>query len=146
MSKRIRLFIVLVVLIICGSFLYPTIQWYFRIPEQEKELAASSRQNIRDYAEKMAAEKLRTLKNLASESDETDLPEEFSFMTDQAEENYELRDERTPRIGRSRTFFEALPTKRRSSSTSRVTTGTRSSRSRRRNGTLCSSDSICPGV
>jgi preprotein translocase subunit SecD len=97
MSKRIRLFIVLVVLIICGSFLYPTIQWYFRIPEQEKELAASSRQNIRDYAEKMAAEKLRTLKKLASESDETDLPEEFSFMTDQAEENYELRDERAPR-------------------------------------------------
>ena len=96
MSKRIRLFIILVVLAICGVFLYPTIQWYFRISEAEKELAASSRQFIRDYAQKEAADKLETLKELALEEEEVDLPEEFSFMIETVKENYKLQDRRVP--------------------------------------------------
>ena len=109
MSKRIRLFIVLVILAVCGIFLYPTIQWYFRIPEQKKELAASSKQYIRDYAQRQAAEKLKQLKQLAAEEEEAEVPDEFGFLMKRAEENYKIREETVPSDWTIQNVFKSFP-------------------------------------
>ncbi len=109
MSKRIRLFIILVVLAICGVFLYPTIEWYFRVAEAKKELAASSRQFIRDYAQKEAADKLETLKALALEDEEADLPKEFEFIIGQVKENYKLQDKRVPDTWTVQNVLQSFP-------------------------------------
>ncbi len=109
MSKRIRLFIILVVLAICGVFLHPTIEWYFRVSEAKKELAASSRQFIRDYAQKEAADKLETLKALALEDEETDLPDEFEFIIGQVKENYKLQDKRVPDTWTVQNVLQSFP-------------------------------------
>ena len=39
MKKRGRLFIVLLVVVICGIFLYPTVKWYGFVPQETKDLA-----------------------------------------------------------------------------------------------------------
>ena len=109
MSKRIRLFIVLVVLAACGIFLYPTIQWYFRTSEQKKELAASSKQYIRDYAQRQAAEKLERLKQLAAEEDEAEVPKEFDFLIKRAEENYKIQEKRVPSSWSVQNVFKSFP-------------------------------------
>ncbi len=96
MSKRLRFFLVLVVLGICGAFLYPTFQWYFSVPEDAKERASGSKQQIRDYAQRKAAEDLETLKELAREDEDAPLPQEYAFLLKEAQENYSLAEKETP--------------------------------------------------
>ena len=96
MSKRLRFFLVLVVLGICGAFLYPTFQWYFSVPEDAKERASGSKQQIRDYAQRKAAEDLETLKELAREDEDAPLPQEYEFLLKEAQENYSLAEKETP--------------------------------------------------
>jgi preprotein translocase subunit SecD len=85
MSKRFRLIIILVLLVICGVFLYPTAKWYFAIPQEEKTLAASSRVQARDYSNRQAREDLDLL--LAMD-DDTKVPEDYKYLISQAKENY----------------------------------------------------------
>lgn len=96
MSKRLRFFLVLVVLAICGAFLYPTFQWYFFVPEEAKERAAGSKQQIRDYAQRKAAEDLEALTELAREDEESPVPPEYDFLLQVAQENYSLADKESP--------------------------------------------------
>ena len=42
MSKRTRFIIVLVVIVGCLGFLYPTVNWYFLRPQWETDLSESS--------------------------------------------------------------------------------------------------------
>ncbi|HOV62478.1 MAG TPA: protein translocase subunit SecD [Spirochaetia bacterium] len=90
MSKRARLFIVLLVLVICGVFMYPTIHWYFIVPESDKELAAGSREQIRAYARGIASKGVNELKALAQKSPEASVPDAYAFLIDYAKENYKL--------------------------------------------------------
>ena len=62
MSKRGRLIVVLLVLAVCGYFLYPTISWYSFVPQETKELATGSKEQIKEYARGRAAQDLRELK------------------------------------------------------------------------------------
>ena len=96
MSKRLRFFLVLVVLGICGAFLYPTFQWYFSVPEDAKERASGSKQQIRDYAQRKAAEDLETLKELAREDEDAPVPQEYEFLLKEAQENYSLAEKEPP--------------------------------------------------
>ncbi|MFW5811800.1 MAG: protein translocase subunit SecD [Alkalispirochaetaceae bacterium] len=88
MSKRLRL---LLILLLAGfgvlTFL-PTFQWYFTVPEDMKQLATSSRVQIRDYAVRQAREALGDLR-VAAQADNP-LPEEYSFLIPEAEENFSL--------------------------------------------------------
>ncbi len=92
MSKRARLLVVLAVIIVFGVFLYPTVRWYFLTTDADKELAASSREQIRIYSQNLAEEELEELKILAATGDA--VPSEFSYLIDTAKENYKL--ERKP--------------------------------------------------
>ena len=97
MRKRVRLFIVLLVLLICGAFLYPTFQWYFLIPREQKELALGSRSDIRAYSQRQANEGLSILKELAATNPQAPVPEELSFLVDKAKANYKLEKKELPK-------------------------------------------------
>mgnify|MGYP000923329887 CR=1 FL=1 len=64
MKKRGRLFIVLLVVVMCGFFLYPTVKWYAFVPQETKDLATESKVQIREYALGQATRDLRSLKEL----------------------------------------------------------------------------------
>ena len=59
MSKRFRLLLILILIGVAFAFLYPTIEWYFFVPEQKRELSYASRNQIKLYAERKAADILR---------------------------------------------------------------------------------------
>lgn len=85
MSKRLRLLIILG-LIAFGAFaFYPTVQWYFFVPEDMQILAQSSRVEIRDWAQGQARRALTDLSAAASSGDV--LPEEYQFLSNVAQRN-----------------------------------------------------------
>ncbi len=94
MNKRARLFLVLLVVIVCGAFLYPTFEWYFLVPEEDKIIAASSNEQIRIYAQERASEDLELLNSLAAR--DAALPDGFDSLAETAEENYRLEDRNIP--------------------------------------------------
>ena len=96
MSKRGRLIVVLLVLAVCGYFLYPTISWYACVPQETKELATGSKEQIKEYARGQAAQDLRELKDLVKSNLEAPLPSEFSFMKELAKDNYQEADLKVP--------------------------------------------------
>ncbi len=96
MSKRSRLFVILLVIVVCGAFLYSTFNWYFIIPEEKRELSAGSREQIREYAINKAGQVLDRLQELAATDPDSPLPEEFAFLRDKAQENYKLADREMP--------------------------------------------------
>ncbi len=52
----------MLLLAVSAWFLYPTASWYFMTTPENKALASSSREQIRDYAQKQAKAKLEELK------------------------------------------------------------------------------------
>jgi len=95
MSKRFRFVVILVLLAVAFSFLYPTIKWYVLIPVKDKELAAGTRNQIKLYAEREAGEALKAL--LAFDSLEN-LPEEYLFLTQSAKERFKIEKKPVPKV------------------------------------------------
>src|SRR6056297_682488 len=96
MTKRLRFLIILAVIVISGVFLYPTVNWYFFIPEEDKELAQSSRGQLRDYARSEARRAIGELQELAAAGEDAPLPQEYSYLTELARQNYRLDDREVP--------------------------------------------------
>src|SRR6056297_562475 len=90
MSKRGRLLVVVLVLIISGVFLYPTFEWYFMVPQGEKELSAGSKIQIREYARGQAANELEQLKEMVEKDPDQEITEEYQHLIDTAVEQYEI--------------------------------------------------------
>ncbi len=98
MSKRARLLVVLLVLVAGGVFLYPTFNWYYMVPEDQKELAAGSKEQIQAYARGRASRDLVELKDLVSKDQEAAVPDKYSFLVGEAEKNYELEKRDFPEV------------------------------------------------
>ena len=96
MSKRLRLLVVLALIGVSIFFIYPTVQWYLFIPEEMKVLAASGREQIREYSRDEARDALSVLGALAADDEDTVLPDEYSFIIDPAETNFRLEDRAIP--------------------------------------------------
>ncbi len=96
MSKRYRLFLSLLVLVIAGIFLFPTYKWYFQIPESKKEIATGSKEQIRTYAMNKAAKELEAIKKLVKNDPAGDVPAEYDFIVKKAESNYKLSRKEVP--------------------------------------------------
>ncbi|MFP4485179.1 MAG: protein translocase subunit SecD [Spirochaetaceae bacterium] len=96
MSKRLRFLIVLLAIVIAGVFLYPTVQWYFFVPEEDKELAQGSRVQIREYSRDEARAALSDLQELARASEDAPVPEEYGYLIPIARGNYRLDDRPVP--------------------------------------------------
>ncbi|MFW6231767.1 MAG: protein translocase subunit SecD [Spirochaetota bacterium] len=96
MSKRFRFILVLALVGVSVYFLYPSIQWYFFVPESDKELAAGSRGDVREHAQAEARTALDELTSLAQSDETAPLPDEYAFMREAARANYQLIDEDVP--------------------------------------------------
>jgi len=96
MKKRDRWIIVLLVLLLCGYFLYPTFKWYTIVPQETKDLASGSNEQIREYARGQATRELRAIKSLVSSDASAEIPAEYSYLESFAKENYDLMDKDTP--------------------------------------------------
>jgi preprotein translocase subunit SecD len=97
MSKRGRLLVVVLVLIVSGIFLYPTFEWYFMVPQAEKELAAGSKIQIREYARGQAAKELAQLKAMVAEDPGQEISEEHQYLIDIAAQQYEIDGRELPK-------------------------------------------------
>lgn len=96
MSKRLRFLIVLLSIVIAGVFLYPSVQWYFFVPEEDKELAQGSRVQIREYSQDQARVALSDLQELAQTSEDAPVPDEYRYMIPLARDNYRLEERDVP--------------------------------------------------
>ncbi len=97
MKKRSRLVVILVVVLLCGYFLYPTIAWYGFVPQDAKELATGSNVQIKEYSRGQASRDLRALKELVADDPQATLPSEFSYLKDYAKDNYKAMKRSVPR-------------------------------------------------
>jgi preprotein translocase subunit SecD len=68
-------------------FIYPTLEWYFLIPQPMKDLAAQPREKIRDYARGEAQKKWTELSSLARANPDADVPADLAFLIERAEIN-----------------------------------------------------------
>ncbi len=94
MSKRLRLLIILVLVAFGAAAFYPTVRWYFFVPEDQQLLAQSSRIEIRDWAQERARAGLDDLRRVAAAGDE--LPEEYAFLIPVARDLFAVLDEPVP--------------------------------------------------
>ncbi len=93
MTKRGRLFIVLLVLVVSGLFLFPTVNWYFAVPQETKDLATGSKEQIKEYARGLATQELQELKGFSVTEN---LPEAYDYLIGVAKDSYKSRGMDTP--------------------------------------------------
>lgn len=86
MSKRARFVILLLVLGIGVWFIYPTINWYFLVPEDMQRLASQSRQGVQDYAVSTSEAQYAEIKQLRDANPAAAVPENFEFLRKSAED------------------------------------------------------------
>ncbi|MCQ2579441.1 MAG: protein translocase subunit SecD [Treponemataceae bacterium] len=98
MSKRNRFFIILVVLVICFAFLWPSIAWYFLTPKDAQTLALGSLEKIKDYSRIMATQDVATLSAAARTNSAAELPESFSYLKAEAKKNCKLYNKPAPEV------------------------------------------------
>lgn len=75
-----RIISVLLVLIVAGILLYPTVKWYFFVPEEAKSLAEGSSDAIRLYAKGEAEKTVSALLSISERA--SALPSEYRFLKD----------------------------------------------------------------
>ncbi|MFA6844603.1 MAG: protein translocase subunit SecD [Sphaerochaetaceae bacterium] len=97
MKKRSRLVIVLLVVLICGFFLYPTIKWYWFVPQATKDLATGSNVQIKEYARGQASRDLRALKDLVVSDSDAAIPSEYAYLKKTAKDNYKASKQSQPK-------------------------------------------------
>jgi preprotein translocase subunit SecD len=93
MKKRYRLLILLAVLAVGFYFIWPTARWYFLTPQADKDMAESSRNQIKVYAQEKADE---AVKGLIGMNPSDPLPKQFSFLTAKATKRYQTAKQRVP--------------------------------------------------
>ncbi len=108
MSKRMRLLIILVLLGISYWFLYPTVKWYLWIPEEKKEIATGSAEQVKLYAQRKANEALKKLLSLDLKDT---LPSEFSFLLERAKERYKIEKKPIPKEWTVEEVLSSYPSK-----------------------------------
>ena len=80
MKKTGRILLVVIVLLVAGALLYPTIKWYCFVPQGIKSLAAGSNEQIRDYSRGQASRGVRELTSLLASDKDAPVPEEYSYL------------------------------------------------------------------
>jgi preprotein translocase subunit SecD len=93
MKKRWRFLIILAVIAVGFYFVWPSIRWYFLTPQVDKDVAESSRNQIKVYAQERADE---AIKKLVAMNSKDPLPVEYSFMTKKAAARYRTASRTVP--------------------------------------------------
>ncbi|GHU87024.1 protein translocase subunit SecD [Spirochaetia bacterium] len=110
MSKRYRFIIILVTMVICFVFLFPSIRWYFLVPKEQQALALESREQIKTYASQTARVDLEEL--IALYSTEGPVPERLSFLTASAKKIYKDAKQKAPDAWNAKTVLNAFASRR----------------------------------
>ena len=106
MSKRFRLLLIVILLGVAFAFLYPSLQWYFLLSPEVKELATGSRPQIKVYAERKAR---GVLAELTAAPVTDPLPESYRFLTIAARLRYEAEARPVPRLWTLQDTFRGFP-------------------------------------
>ncbi|HET6451964.1 MAG TPA: protein translocase subunit SecD [Spirochaetia bacterium] len=93
MKKRYRFLIILAVLGIGFYFVWPSVKWYFMTAQADKDMAESSRNQIKVYAQERADTAVKALLAL---SPSAPLPEEFTFLVKKAQGRYKTAGKTVP--------------------------------------------------
>ena len=96
MSKRLRLGIILVFIGTAVAFLMPTIQWHFLLPEPERQLATSSRDQIRIVSQQRAGDDLQRLLTLFDDTPDASIPDDLRFLGTPARDQYRFEQQPVP--------------------------------------------------
>ena len=88
MNKTKRFLIVLAVLAVAFAFLFPTLRWYYLTPKEDQALALGSREQIREYAWRMARTDLAEIEKLAKAEDAAALSARFDPLVARARTAY----------------------------------------------------------
>jgi len=93
MKKRYRFLIILAVIAVGFYFVWPTVRWYFLTPQADKDVAESSRNQIKVYAQERADE---AIKKLIAMNPTDPLPVEYSFLVTKAVARYKTANKKPP--------------------------------------------------
>lgn len=96
MSKRLRLGIIVAFLGIAAAFLTPTIRWHLLLPEAERQIATSSREQIRIVSQQRAGDDLQRLLTLAEGEPDALIPEDLRFLRAPARDRYRFEQQPLP--------------------------------------------------
>ncbi|MGP1587851.1 MAG: protein translocase subunit SecD [Treponemataceae bacterium] len=97
MKKRNRLLIVILVIVACFSFLWPSISWYGLTPKEEKALVTSSLEKIKDFSRIQAGEDVVKLEAMTRDNPDADLPDEYKYLIKIARKNYKSYGKKMPK-------------------------------------------------
>ena len=86
MKKRYRLLLVAVLMAVGFYFLWPSLKWYFLTPQADKDVAESSRNQIKVYSQDKAEEVLKQI--LALNPNDT-VPAEYGYLIPKAAARYQ---------------------------------------------------------
>jgi preprotein translocase subunit SecD len=93
MKKRYRFLIILAVIAVGLYFVWPSVKWYFLTPQADKDIAESSRTQIKVYAQEQADE---AIKKLIAMDTATPLPAEYGFLIKKATVRYRTANRSVP--------------------------------------------------
>ena len=93
MKKRYRFLIILAVIAVGFYFVWPTIRWYFLTPQADKDVAESSRNQIKVYAQERADE---AIKKLIAMNPTDPLPADYRFLVPKATARYKTANKSVP--------------------------------------------------
>lgn len=96
MNKRFRFVLLLVIVAVMGLLLYPTVNWYFMVPDDVKEITSGTREEIKRYAQEQAANDVAQLTALVRTDSQSELPESLAYTVDIAKDLYRLLDMQKP--------------------------------------------------
>lgn len=108
MNKTKRFVIVLVVLAVAFAFLFPSLQWYAMTPKEDQALALGSREQIREYAWRMARADLAEIERLVAASDAEPLPDRFDPLVKRAKKIYKELGIDAPAVWSAKAFLGAF--------------------------------------
>jgi len=112
MSKRLRFITILALVVVSAVFLYPTVNWYFMVPQSQKDLASGSRIQIRNYAQSEARKALSTLRDMATSNSQEPIPEQYNFLIDTAKSNYKATNTPIPETWTASAVLSAFESER----------------------------------
>jgi preprotein translocase subunit SecD len=85
MKKRYRFLLVLVLVALAFWFLWPSIRWYFIVPQADKEIAESSSNRIKEYSQDQA---IKVVDRVLAQPSGTPVPDELSYLVPAAKDRY----------------------------------------------------------
>lgn len=97
MSKKSRLVIILAVLAVCFAFLWPSICWYYRTPKEDKALALSSLEKIKEYSSSKANARYADIVALYKADRNAVVPADMEWLKDAAKKNYKEMNKKMPK-------------------------------------------------